>query len=163
MTRTSSGIASRADHSSRGRARLRAATSAVLQGVVTDSQGGVLPGVTVITTNVETGLVREAPTDAAGFFRATALPPGKYSLQAKLDGFTPYSRTGLVLTIGQTATVNVQLGQVSLTEAITVEGSCAARGYGVEFAGHDRDARATGRDSTRRPQFCVAGEPRARA
>src|SRR5687768_16184497 len=92
-------------------------TSAVLQGVVTDSQGGVLPGVTVITTNVETGLVRETPTDAAGFFRATALPPGRYSLQAALDGFTPYSRTGLVLTIGQTATVNVQLGQVSLTEA----------------------------------------------
>jgi Carboxypeptidase regulatory-like domain/TonB dependent receptor len=98
-------------------------TSAVLQGVVTDSQGGVLPGVTVTATNVETGLVREAPTDAAGFFRATALPPGLYTLQAALDGFTPYSRTGLVLTIGQTATVNVQLGQVSLTEAVTVEAS----------------------------------------
>ena len=41
-------------------------TSAVIQGVVTDSQGGVLPGVTVVVTNVETGLVREAAEGPGG-------------------------------------------------------------------------------------------------
>ena len=96
-------------------------TSAVLQGVVTDGQGGVLPGVTVTATNTETGLVREVVSDQVGFFRATALPPGPYSVRATMDGFTPYTRTGLVLTVGQTATINMQLGSVTLTEAVTVE------------------------------------------
>ena len=96
-------------------------TSAVLQGVVTDGQGGVLPGATVTVSNTETGLVREAVSDQVGFFRATALPPGPYSVRASMDGFAPFVRTGLVLTVGQTATVNVQLGSVTLNEAVTVE------------------------------------------
>src|SRR5437867_12392518 len=62
-------------------------SSSVLQGVVTDAQGGVLPGVTVVITNVDTGLTREVSSDAAGFFRATALPPGPYTIQVRLDGF----------------------------------------------------------------------------
>lgn len=97
--------------------------TAILQGVVTDPQGGVLPGVTVVVTNVETGLVRDVPTDGAGFFKASALPPGAYSLSAQLDGFVPYVRTGLVLTVGQTATVEVKLGLATLTEAVVVEAS----------------------------------------
>lgn len=98
-------------------------TGAVLQGVVIDYQGGVLPGVAVTIANTETGLVREAPSDGAGFFRAAALPPGSYSIHARLDGFTPYVRTGLVLTVGQTATLDIRLDLATLTEAVTVEGS----------------------------------------
>ena len=95
-------------------------TSAVLQGVVTDSQGAVLPGVTVVATNTETGLAREVPSDPAGFYRLTALPPGTYALAAELDGFAPFARTGLVLTVGQTAAVDVKLGPAGLNEAVTV-------------------------------------------
>ncbi|MEO6238697.1 MAG: carboxypeptidase regulatory-like domain-containing protein [Vicinamibacterales bacterium] len=98
-------------------------TTAVLQGTVTDSQGGVLPGVTLVATNTETGLTREAPSDPAGFFRVTTLPPGTYALRAELSGFEAYGRTGLVLTIGQTATVDVKLGVASVSEAVTVEGA----------------------------------------
>ena len=98
-------------------------SSAAVQGVVTDPQGGVLPGVTVVVTNVETGLVRELPTDGSGFFKASALPPGPYSLQARLEGFVPYSRTGLVLTVGQTATVDVPLGLATVSESVTVSAS----------------------------------------
>lgn len=97
--------------------------NATLQGVVTDSQAGVLPGVAVVVTNTETGLVRETTSDAVGFFRASALPPGPYSVEAKLDGFASYSRTGLVLTVGQTATVDVQLTIGGMTEAVVVKGS----------------------------------------
>jgi hypothetical protein len=97
-------------------------STAVLQGVVSDSQGGVLPGVAVVVTNTETGLAREATSDAAGFFRASALPPGPYAVEATLDGFASYSRTGLVLTIGQTATVDVQLALGGLSEAVVVKG-----------------------------------------
>jgi hypothetical protein len=96
-------------------------TGAVVQGVVTDHQGGVVPGVAVTVTNTETGLVREVASDEVGFFRAAALPPGPYRVDAKLDGFSPYARTGLVLTVGQTAAVDVRLGLASLAEVLTVE------------------------------------------
>src|SRR5690349_4556359 len=69
--------------------------SAVIQGTVADHQGGVLPGVSVTATNTDTGLRRDAASDDKGFFRLTALPPGPYTLDAKIDGFAPYSRTGL--------------------------------------------------------------------
>jgi hypothetical protein len=98
-------------------------TTAVLAGTVSDSEGGVLPGVAVIVTNIDTGLAREVTTDENGFYRATALPPGSYRLTARIAGFVPYERTGLVLTIGQTATVDVQLGLASLSEVVTVAGS----------------------------------------
>ena len=97
-------------------------SNAALQGVVTDSQGGVLPGVAVVVTNTETGLAREAASNADGFFRTSALPPGPYAIAAKLDGFAPYSRTGLVLTVGQTATVDVKLTLGNVSEAVVVKG-----------------------------------------
>jgi carboxypeptidase family protein/TonB-dependent receptor-like protein len=98
-------------------------TSAVLQGVVSDAQGGVLPGTLIRVTNTESGLAREVAADVEGFYRAPALPPGPYEVSATLDGFTPYRRTGLVLTVGQTATVDVQLSVASLSETLTVQGS----------------------------------------
>ena len=48
-------------------------TSAVIQGVVRDAQGGVVPGVVVKATNADTGLSREVPSDEAGLYRITAL------------------------------------------------------------------------------------------
>src|SRR5262249_44461264 len=98
-------------------------SSAILQGVVSDAQSGVLPGVSITITNVDTGLTRETSSDAAGFFRVTALPPGPYTIEAKLDGFAAYSRTALLLTIGQTATVDIALTLASLSEAVVVQGS----------------------------------------
>ena len=96
------------------------ATSAVLQGVVSDSQGGIIPGATVTVTNTETGLAREVISNESGFYRLAALPPGTYALAAKLDGFAPFERTGLVLTVGQTAAVDVRLSPAGLSEAVTV-------------------------------------------
>ncbi len=95
-------------------------TSAVLQGVVRDDQGGIVPGVVVKATNVDTGLSREVPSDEAGLYRLTALPPGTYDVAASLDGFAPFARTGIVLTVGQTAAVDVRLGVAGLSEAVTV-------------------------------------------
>ncbi|HTV01020.1 MAG TPA: TonB-dependent receptor, partial [Luteitalea sp.] len=95
-------------------------TSAVLQGVVRDNQGGIVPGVVVTATNTDTGLSREVPSDDAGLYRLTALPPGAYDVTATLDGFAPFTRQGIVLTVGQTATVDVTLGLAGLSEAVTV-------------------------------------------
>jgi hypothetical protein len=97
-------------------------TGATLQGTVADAQGAVLPGATLTVTNVETGLVRSVVSDARGWYRAPALPPGRYEVRAELQGFVNFVRSGLTLTIGQEATIDVQLAIASVAETVTVTG-----------------------------------------
>jgi hypothetical protein len=94
-------------------------TGADLQGAVTDSTAGVLPGATVTVVNVETGLVRTAVADAEGRYQVPALPPGTYRVSAALDGFTGSTREGLVLVLGQLAAVDFSLG-VAGSEVVNV-------------------------------------------
>ena len=56
------------------------AQNAQLSGVVKDSSGAVIPGVTITARNVETGLTRVAFTEATGEYRVPSLPPGRYSV-----------------------------------------------------------------------------------
>jgi outer membrane receptor for ferrienterochelin and colicin len=97
-------------------------TGATLQGTVADDQGGVLPGASITITNTETGWTREVVSDPSGWYRAAALPPGPYEVRIRMPGFVDYTRTGLVLTLGQEATVNHALKLATLSETITVTG-----------------------------------------
>jgi hypothetical protein len=97
-------------------------TGATLQGTLTDAQGGFLPGVTVLATNVESGFTRNTISDERGWYRITALNPGQYEVRAELGGFLPTVRTGLVLTIGQEATVNLQMRLQGIEESVVVTG-----------------------------------------
>src|SRR6266850_346745 len=63
-------------------------------GKITDDQGGVLPGVTIILTNVNTGAFREVTSGADGSYFASQLTPGTYRLSAKLTSFRPFERGG---------------------------------------------------------------------
>ena len=82
-------------------------TGATLQGTITDDQSAVMPGATIVITNKETGWTRTVVTDERGWYRVSALPPGSYELRTELSGFASQIRTGLNLTIGQEATVNM--------------------------------------------------------
>ena len=95
--------------------------TAELNGRVTDSSGAVLPGVTVTATQTATGLVRTAVTDENGTYLLSNLPTGPYKLEIVLQGFRTYVRTGLVLQVGATPTVNAALELGSLEETVTVE------------------------------------------
>src|SRR5580765_1986166 len=94
-------------------ARAQLAT-AELNGRVTDSSGAVLPGATITATQTATGLVRTAVTDGTGSYLLSNLPTGPYRLEASLQGFRPYVRTGLVLQVGATPTINAVLEVGSL-------------------------------------------------
>jgi hypothetical protein len=96
---------------------------ATLQGTVTDDQGAVMPGASVTITNVETGWTRSVTTDERGWYRAAALPPGAYELKAELSGFGTEVRSGLALTIGQEATINMQMKVAGVAETISVTGA----------------------------------------
>jgi hypothetical protein len=57
-------------------------------GTVRDITGGVLPGTTITAANQETGVSRAATSDEAGRYLLPALPPGTYTVDATLPGFS---------------------------------------------------------------------------
>lgn len=94
-----------------------------ISGKVTDPQGAVLPGVSVIVKNEETGATRELTTSAEGTYVAAQLVPGRYAVSARMSGFRPIDRTALSLLVGNTLTINLTLQVGGLEETVTVTGS----------------------------------------
>jgi len=94
-----------------------------IEGTVSDSSGGVLPGVTVTITNVDTGAERSVTTNEKGLYRAPLLTIGKYRVVAELQGFKKFQGTDIQLSVGQTATVNATLSVGTVSETITVSSS----------------------------------------
>src|SRR5687768_10628451 len=83
---------------------------ASLAGVVRDSSGGVLPGVTVEAASpVLIEKVRSATTDGNGQFQIIDLRPGTYSITFTLPGFNTVKRDGVELSGAATATINAEL------------------------------------------------------
>ena len=95
--------------------------SALISGTVTDSSGGVLPGVTVRAVHEATGNLFEAVTDERGAYRL-AVRVGALRLSGELSGFRPAIRS-VELLVGQTAVVNLQLTLASIAETVTVSGA----------------------------------------
>src|SRR5947208_536680 len=93
-----------------------------IEGTVTDSSGGILPGVTVTVTNLDTGLERTIVTNEKGLFRAPLLPLGTYRVVAELQGFKKFEQTGVKLSVGETAVVNATMSVGAVSETITVSG-----------------------------------------
>src|SRR3954467_11433490 len=91
-----------------------------IEGTVSDSSGGVLPGVTVTVTNVDTGAERSVITNEKGLYRAPLLPLGQYRVVAELQGFKKFEQKDIQLSVGQSALINVTLGVGALNETITV-------------------------------------------
>src|SRR5262245_15128201 len=94
-----------------------------LRGRVLDAQGGVLPGVTVTVRNQATGMFRETVSGSDGSFIASGLIPGTYEVNAALQGFKKFQRRDLVLEVGKTATidVNLEVGGVEQTVNVSAE------------------------------------------
>jgi hypothetical protein len=94
---------------------------AVMSGVVKDSSGAVLPGVTVeVSSPVLIEKVRTATTDSTGQYRIVDLRAGTYSVTFSLNGFSTLKREGIELTGVATTTINADLRVGALAETITV-------------------------------------------
>jgi hypothetical protein len=94
-----------------------------ITGVVRDTSGGVLPGVTVEAASpalIEK--VRSAVSDGEGVYRIIDLRPGLYSVTFSLAGFNTIRRDGIDLPASFTATVSVDMQVGALEETITVSG-----------------------------------------
>ena len=100
-----------------------ASSTGTIQGRVADAQGAVLPGVTVTATSPSALGAQTTVTSETGNYRFPALPPGQYELTFELAGFNSMKRSGVSISLGFTATVNVELALATLQETVTVSGA----------------------------------------
>lgn len=96
-------------------------TFSTFSGTVFDPLNGFLPGVTMTLTNTQSGAKHEIRSDRTGHFEFVGLPPGSYSLQAILPGFSVL--TGTLDLTGRDVQRDVTLKIGSLQETITVTAS----------------------------------------
>jgi hypothetical protein len=99
--------------------------SGQINGVVTDTSGGVVPGVNVTATEVGTGLASTTVTGANGRYSFPSLRPTEYTITAEISGFRTYRRQGVVLLANQNLTVAVALELGELAETVTVAGAAS--------------------------------------
>lgn len=104
---------------------LRAQTSGTgtITGTVTDSTGAVVPNATVIVTDTDTNVSRTITTSEVGTYSASFLQPGHYEVVLGGGTFSKVDRKNLMLTVGQTLTVDAALrtGAVSTEVLVTSE------------------------------------------
>lgn len=101
-----------------------AVAQSAIVGVVRDSSGGILPGVTVeASSDVLIEKVKSATTDQNGSYRIADLRPGTYSVVFTMPGFNTFRRDELRLNAEFTATIDATMGVGALEETITVTGA----------------------------------------
>ncbi|MCC6859304.1 MAG: carboxypeptidase regulatory-like domain-containing protein, partial [Bryobacterales bacterium] len=93
---------------------------ATLSGTVTDATQAVVPAAAVTVRNLSTNVTSRTETTSAGLFVVPALPPGTYEVTVEKQGFRTFRETGIPLTVGLTATVNVRLEVGAVAEAVEV-------------------------------------------
>src|SRR5437762_9663824 len=98
-------------------------TTGALYGTVTDTSGGVLPGVTVTVTSPQLQGSRTATTDAKGDYVLPLLPPGTYRADFSLSGLKPVAQTGISVNVGQNTKQDAKLSLGAVTETVTVTAS----------------------------------------
>jgi hypothetical protein len=96
------------------------AINGTIEGTIADDQGAVLPGVTVTVTNLDTGDTRVVVSNESGLYRAPLLPLGTYRVSAELQGFRKFEQTGITISAGRTAVIDMKLSVGTVAESITV-------------------------------------------
>jgi hypothetical protein len=91
-----------------------------LTGVVADTQAAILPGATVTAQSPALIGIQTTISETDGRYRFPSLPPGRYTLTFELSGFQTTRRENIVLALGQTLNVDIQLALASLQETVTV-------------------------------------------
>lgn len=91
-----------------------------LTGTIEDKTGAVVPGATVVATNVATGVETTTTTTSAGAYTFPYLPAGTYKIKVTAPGFRPAEQDNVGLRVAQNLAVNITLEVGALTEQVTV-------------------------------------------
>jgi len=96
-------------------------TQGTISGTITDSSGGVIPGVAVTATNTGSGLTRTSPTNDTGRYVFVNLPFGTYDISAQKEGFAQCVNHRVVLDPAGTLEVNCSLRVGAVSEKVEVQ------------------------------------------
>src|SRR5580700_7228798 len=94
--------------------------SSTISGIVKDQIGSAVPGAKIKVVNVDSGTQFDTVTNDAGVYRAGALLPGNYRVDADAAGFDHISRGPLTLEVSQTVAIDLNLEVGKQSETITV-------------------------------------------
>jgi hypothetical protein len=97
-----------------------AATTGSISGTLSDPSGAVIPGATVIVTNVAQGVMNKTTTDEKGVYTFPSLPVGMYDLKVEQPGFKPKGRNGLVIDIDSALQIDLTVEMAERIEEVTV-------------------------------------------
>jgi Carboxypeptidase regulatory-like domain len=91
-----------------------------ISGVVTDPSGSAIAGAKVTVTNAGMGTQNSTVTTGAGAYTVPQLAAGDYSITIVAPGFSTLIRNGITVSVGQTATINLQPAVGQATTSVTV-------------------------------------------
>ena len=94
--------------------------SGTITGTVTDPKGLSIANGNVVVRNMDTGSNHLVTSNDAGVYVAPLLPPGNYFLTATKEGFAKMERTGVMLLLGQTLTIDFQMSLETQQQVVTV-------------------------------------------
>jgi hypothetical protein len=94
--------------------------TASIQGIVTDSSGAALPGVTVEASSADRGQKLSVQTDSAGHYHFPSVPPGVYTVTATLSGMQPATARDVQAKLGTSPKVDLSLKVAAVSESVTV-------------------------------------------
>ena len=93
------------------------------KGTVTDTTKAVVPNATVKITSIEKGTTTTVTTNDAGIYFAPYLIPGNYTVTVEATGFKKYLRDKVLLRVGDTLVLDVQLELGTVTQVVEVSGA----------------------------------------
>ena len=97
-----------------------------LEGVVRDANGGVIPNAIVTVRSAELSVERTATTSEEGIYNVVQLRPGTYTVTATQQGFSTANVPELVLGVGQSRTLDIELAAGAITDQVTVTAAAEA-------------------------------------
>jgi hypothetical protein len=99
---------------------VRAQSTAVLRGSVTDPAGAIIPNATITVRDLATSLERTSQTDSEGNYQIAALPVGTYRLEAQAKGFQTGTVAAMPVEVARTILQNFQLQVGDLSQQVEV-------------------------------------------
>src|SRR2546430_1268449 len=96
-----------------------------LTGKVSDQNGAILPGATVVIKNVDTNITSTGTTNEEGSYTFPLLPPGSYSLTVTATGFATATREGIQISVSEKRTLDVSMQVTGVGEMVEVVSSSA--------------------------------------
>jgi len=98
-----------------------AGITGMISGLIADQSGAIIPGVTVVATNEETGVQSTSASDDKGLYSFPALAVGTYDLTVRRTGFRDFVEKNIRIDANSAIRIDIKLELGAVTDTITVD------------------------------------------